>query len=74
MYQKKQRNCMTIELTSDEVLFLLSCIETSDRQDLKEPANEKLYVQLVQRYVNLVKDRIEPIDTSYQTQNLANVN
>ena len=72
MYQKKQRNCMTIELTSDDVLFILSCIETSDRQDLKEPAHEKLYVHLVQRYVNLVKDRIEPIDTSFQTQNLAN--
>jgi hypothetical protein len=61
MYQKMPCNFVTIELTGDEVIFLLSCIETSDRQDLKEPENRKLYVHLVQKYVNLVKDRIEPI-------------
>jgi hypothetical protein len=72
MYQKKLSTRVTIELTGEDVLFLLSCIETSDRQDLKELANEKLYVRLVQRYVNLAKDRIDPTDTPLQAQNLAN--
>ena len=72
MYQKKQCNCVTIELTGEDTLFLLSCIETSNKQDLKELANKKLYMRLVQRYVNLVKDRIDPTDTPLQMQNLAN--
>ena len=72
MYQKKQYNCMTIELTSEDVLFLLSCIETSGRQDLKEFSNEKLYMRLVQRYANLVEDRIDPTATPHQTRYLAN--
>jgi hypothetical protein len=57
MYQNKQCNCVTIELTNEEVLFLLSCIETSDRQDLKQSTNKTLYLRLVQRYVmNLVTE------------------
>ena len=72
MYKKKLSNCIVIELTGEDVLFLLSCIETSNKQDLKELANKKLYMRLVQRYVNLVKDRIDPTDTPLQMQNLAN--
>jgi hypothetical protein len=72
MYQKKQSACKAIELTSEDILFLLSCIETSERQELKEPASEALYVRLVQRYVNLVKDRIEPITMLHEMQQLAN--
>jgi hypothetical protein len=72
MYQKTLSNRVTIELTGEDVLFLLSCIETSDRHDLKELANKKLYVRLVQRYVNLVKNGIDLTDTPLQTQNLAN--
>jgi hypothetical protein len=72
MSQKKQSACVAIELTSEDILFLLSCIETSERQQLKEPASEALYVRLVQRYVNLVKDRIDPVATSHEMQQLAN--
>ncbi len=72
MYQKKQCNCVTIELTGEDTLFLLSCIETSARQDLKELPNEKLYVRLVQSYVNLVKNSIDPTATLYKTNNIAN--
>jgi hypothetical protein len=63
VYQKTLSNRVTIELTGEDILFLLSCIETSDRQDLKELANKKLYVRLVQTYVNLVKDGIDLTDT-----------
>jgi hypothetical protein len=49
-------------------------IETSDRQDLKELANEKLYVHLVQRYVNLAKDRIDPTDTPLQNAEFSKLN
>jgi hypothetical protein len=72
MHQTRQSNCVTVELNSEEVLFLLSCIETSERQDLKEFASEKLYVRLVKTYVNIVKDCIDPTATPHQKQNLAN--
>jgi hypothetical protein len=72
MSQKKQSACTAIELTCEDILFLLSCIETSERQELKEPASAALYVRLVQRYVNLVKDRIDPVATSHEMQELAN--
>jgi hypothetical protein len=72
MYQKKQSACVAIELTGKDILFLLSCIETSERQVQKKPASEALYVRLVQRYLNLVKDRIEPIAMSHEMQQLAN--
>ena len=72
MHQTRQSNCVTVELNSEEVLFLLSCIETSARQDLKEFTSEKLYVRLVKTYVNIVKDCIDPTATPHQKQNLAN--
>jgi hypothetical protein len=69
MHQTKQSNCVAVELTSEEVLFILSCIESSDRQDLKQLVIEKLYVRLVKSYVNLV---INCIDPAQKIQNLAN--
>jgi hypothetical protein len=71
MHQYRQSNCMTVELTGEEVLLILSCIETSDRQDLKVLANEKLYMRLVKMYVSRVKDCIDPTAEPHQTQNLA---
>ena len=72
MHQTRQSNCVTVELNSEEVLFLLSCIETSERQDLKELASEKLYVRLVKTYVNIVKDCIDPTAIPHQKLHLAN--
>jgi hypothetical protein len=69
MCQTRQLNSVTIELTSEDVLFLLSCIETSDRQNLKILVNERLYVRLVNIYVNIVNDYIDP---TRQMHNLAN--
>jgi hypothetical protein len=60
MHQKQPCVCGAIELSSDDILFILSCIESSERQNLKELGGKALYVRLVQRYVNLVTDRIEP--------------
>jgi hypothetical protein len=47
-------------------LFILSCIESSEKQNLKELGEKALYVRLVRRYVNLVADRIEPASTVKQ--------
>ena len=63
MYQKKKCACGALELSSDDILFILSCIESSEKQSLKELGEKALYVRLVQRYVNLVADRIEPAST-----------
>jgi hypothetical protein len=60
MHQEKECDYAAIDLSSDEILFILSCIESSDGQHLKERAKKSLYVRLVKRYVNLVTDRIEP--------------
>jgi hypothetical protein len=60
MHQKQPCVCGAIELSSDDILFILSCIESSERQNLKELGGKALYVRLVQKYVNLVTDRIEP--------------
>ncbi len=54
----------TLELSSDDILFILSCIESSQRQDLKELGKKALYVRLVQRYVSLISDGIEPLSAS----------
>jgi hypothetical protein len=51
----------SLELSSDDLLFILSCIESSQRQDLKELGRKALYVRLVQRYVSLVSDGIESL-------------
>ena len=66
MHQKQPCVCGALELSSDDVLFILSCIESSQRQNLKEVAEKALYVRLVQRYVKLVSDRIEPASTLKQ--------
>ncbi len=58
---RKKCACGALELSCDDILFILSCIESSQRQDLKELGGKALYVRLVQRYVNLVADRIEPL-------------
>ncbi len=58
MGQKKSAYS-ALELSSDDILFILSCIESSQRQDLKELGRKALYVRLVQRYVSLVSDGIE---------------
>jgi hypothetical protein len=73
MHQKKPYVCGALELSSDDILFILSCIESSERQSLKELSGKALYVRGVQRYVNLVVDRIEPISTpQYETQHVVN--
>ncbi len=73
MDQKKKGACGALELSSDDILFLLSCIESSERQNLKEFGGKALYVRLVQRYVNLVADRIEPITPpQHETQQIVN--
>ncbi len=66
MHQKQPCVCGALELSSDDILFILSCIESSERQNLKEVAEKALYVRLVQRYVKLVSDRIEPASTLKQ--------
>jgi hypothetical protein len=72
MRQKNQCVCDAIELSSDDVLFILSCIESSRRQNLKELSEKSLYKRLVQMYVNLVADRVEPITIPYEKQHVAN--
>ena len=52
--------CGALELSSDDILFILSCIESSEKQSLKELSEKALYVRLVDRYVNLVVHCIEP--------------
>jgi hypothetical protein len=66
MDQNNKCACGALELSSDDILFILSCIESSERQNLKELDRKALYVRLVQRYVNLVADRIEPASTLKQ--------
>ncbi|HEY8085992.1 MAG TPA: hypothetical protein VIE69_10375 [Methylophilaceae bacterium] len=66
MDREKKCACGAVELSSDDILFILSCIESSERQHLKELGGKALYVRLVQRYVNLVVDRIEPASTLKQ--------
>ena len=66
MHQKQPRVCGALELSSDDILFILSCIESSEKQSLKELSEKALYVRLVERYVNLVVDRIEPASTQKQ--------
>ena len=56
MYQNKIRARDAVELSSDDILFILSCIESSEKQSLKEFCEKALYVRLVERYVNLVGD------------------
>jgi hypothetical protein len=73
MDQKKKSACCALELSSDDILFILSCIESSERQSLKELGRKALYVRLVQRYVNLVADGIEPISTpQHEGQQIVN--
>jgi hypothetical protein len=73
MDQNKKCACGALELSSDDILFILSCIESSERQNLKELGRKALYVRLVQIYVNLVADGIEPISTlQHETQQVVN--
>jgi hypothetical protein len=60
MQQNKKCAYDEVELSSDDILFILSCIESSEKQNLKELGEKALYVRLVQTYVNLVGDCIEP--------------
>jgi hypothetical protein len=74
MHQKQPCVCGALELSSDDILFILSCIESSKKQSLKELSEKALYVRLVQRYVNLAikaVDRIESASTQ-ATLELAN--
>jgi hypothetical protein len=66
MHQKQPCVCGALELSSDDILFILSCIESSERQDLKEHDRKALYFRLVQRYVNLIMGRIEPASKQKQ--------
>jgi hypothetical protein len=66
MHQKQPCVCGALELSSDDILFILSCIESSERQDLKELDRKALYFRLLQRYVNLVIGRIEPASKQKQ--------
>jgi hypothetical protein len=69
MHQEKECGYAAIDLSSDEILFILSCIESSDGQNIKEITKKSLYVRLVKRYVNLVTDRIEPnLTARYERQ------
>jgi hypothetical protein len=72
MYQKKMCASGSVELSSDDILFILSCIESSEKQSLKELGEKALYVRLVQRYVNLVADRTEPSTQKQATLELVN--
>ena len=36
MHQKQPCVCGALELSSDDILFILSCIESSEKQSLKE--------------------------------------
>jgi hypothetical protein len=73
MHQKQPCVCGALELSSDEILFILSCIESSERQTLKELVGKALYIRLVQQYVNLVVDRIEHASTlNHPTQEVVN--
>jgi hypothetical protein len=63
MYQNKKCAYSSVDLSIDDILFILSCIESSERQSLKPLAEKALYVRLVQRYINLVGNRIEAIST-----------
>jgi hypothetical protein len=56
---REKKCCGAVELSTEDILFILSCIESSERQDLKESDRKSLYVRLVQRYVKLVADGIE---------------
>lgn len=70
MRQKSQCGCCAIELSGDDILFILSCIESSERQSLNTSLSKALYVRLVETYVKLVIDRIEPIHTPHGTKYL----
>jgi hypothetical protein len=67
MDRQKKCACGALELSSDDILFLLSCIESSERQDLKIRGRKALYVRLVQIYVKLNEDRFEPASTLKQS-------
>jgi hypothetical protein len=56
MHQKHPCVCGALQLSSDDILFILCCIESSEKQILKELGEKALYDRLVQRYVNLVVD------------------
>jgi hypothetical protein len=50
----KQGN--TFDLTSRDILYLLSCIESMDRATLTRPENKALYLRLVQEYLGIVSE------------------
>lgn len=66
MQRNNRRHCGALVLSSDDILLIVSCIESSEKQILKELGEKALYDRLVQRYVNLVVDRIEPASTQKQ--------
>jgi hypothetical protein len=63
MYKNKKCAYSSVELSGNDILFILSCIESSERQSLKALDEKALYARLVQRYINLVGNRIEAIST-----------